>query len=229
MDRAQVVKEQHLTQWNSVCAQHVFPFASHTSIQSLDIIKQHITHNPNAEVSLPSQHSKYTSLSCDIPLLAALVWHPEMVENCLSQGAVVPKNSHQWHSDLADVWILAVKNKTREQVENMAGDFARSLQLLQNAGYCFSEYKEPNAKNDRNRRLSFLHTVAWRLDNHHHPEILFQGCVKQGIPVSEDLLTDIKYLNNKVPNLCQQVQHYVLSQAANQSTDQQTPKRLSKI
>lgn len=229
MDRAQVAKEHHLTQWNALCAQHVFPFASHASAQSLDILKQHITHDPNAEVSLPSQHSKYTSLSCDIPLVAALVWHPQLVEHCLNQGAVVPKNSQQWHADLLDVWIFGTKRKTQSEIQILAGDFVRSLLLLRDVGYYFAEYKDPNSKNDRNRRLSFLHAMLWRLDANAYPEVLFSECIKHDIPVSEDFLTDIKCLRNKVPNLCDQVEHYVLSQVAHQSANRALSKRLSKI
>lgn len=224
----EILKEQNLTKWNALCAQHVFPFAAHPS-KSLDIVKTHINHDPNAEVTLPVQHPRYISLPSNIPLVAALMWHPELVEHCLNQGAVVPQNSHQWHHDIVDVWIFGTKNKSASEVQNVAGNFSRSLQLLHNAGYYFAEYKEPNATTDRNRRLSFLHTMLWRAEETAYPEILFCECVKHTIPVSEDFLTDIKYLRKKVSNLCDQVEHYVLSQFANQAAVQNSPKRASKM
>lgn len=225
-----MLKEQSITQWNMLCSQHVFPFAPHTSAQSIDIIKQHINTDPNAEVSLPSQHSKYTSFSSDIHLVAALAWHPELVEHCLNQGAVVPKNSQQWHADLLDVWILGTKNKTQSEIQMRVGDFVHSLLVLRDAGYYFAEYKDPNSKNDRNRRLSFLHAMLWRLDANAYPEVLFSESVKHNIPVSEDFLTDINYLRKKVSNLCDQVEHYVLSNVVQESANQNnSAKRSSKL
>lgn len=230
MDPQQALKEQSITQWNMLCSQHVFPFAPHTSAQSIDIIKRHINTDPNAEVSLPSQHSKYTSFSSDIPLVAALAWHPELVANGLSQGAVVPQNSQQWHAPVLDVWILGSKHATQSEIQILAGDFVRSLVLLRNAGYCFAEYKDSNSKNDRHRRLSFLHAMLWRLDADAYPEVLFCEYLKHNLPVSDDFLTDIKYMRKKVPNLCDQVEHYVLAQVAHQSTTHNPPaKRASKI
>ena len=229
MDPAHVAKDHRITQWNALCAQHVFPFASHTSAESLDIIKQHINHDPNAEVTLPVQHPRYISIPSNIPLVAALMWHPELVEHCLNQGAVVPQNSHQWHHNLVDVWVFGTKNKSASDVQNVAGVFSRSLQLLHNAGYYFAEYKEAKSTNDRNRRLSFLHTMLWRAEETAYPEILFCECVKNDIPVSDDFLGDIKYRSDKFPNLCDQVQNYVLSEVARQSAKNTPLKRVSKM
>lgn len=227
MDPQQALKDQSITQWNTLCSQHVFPFASHISSQSSDTIKHHINTNPNAEVSLPSQHSQYRSFSCDIPLIVALVWHPELVEHCLNQGAIVSQNSHSWHADLLDMWIFGSKQKSESEIQILACGFVRSLGILRTNGYDFSEYHEPT--NPRKRRLSFLHALSWRLEATAYPEVLFQECIKNNIPVSEDFLTDIKYLRNKVPNLCNQVEHFVLSQVANQSGHPTSPKRSSKI
>ena len=215
---------------NAVCAQHLFPFAHRPTDQSMAVLKDLFTHNPNAEVSLPSQVSRFISTLSDIPAIVAACWNPQLVEHAIQSGCTIPMDSHAWHADILDVWTFGTQKRTEQEIKLLAPDFARSLQLLNNAGYDLAEYKDPNSTNDRNRRLSFLHSMLWRLDAQSYPEILFSECLNHNIPVSNDFLGDAKYRQDKLPNLYNHVQHYMLSEATQNSANQDAPsKRVSKI
>lgn len=213
----------------ALCAQHLFPFARLSTEQSVAVMKNLIAKNPNAEVALPSQISQLISASSDIPVIVASCWNPQLVEHCIQSGANIPINSQNWHADILDVWTFGAKKKSEQEIKVLAPDFVRSLQLLHTAGYCLAEYKDPNSTNDRNRRLSFLHSMLWRLEARSCPEILFSECIKHTIPVSADFLEDMKYRRDKIPNLYNSVQHYLLSEIVHQTHTESAPKRSSKL
>ena len=123
---------------NAVCAQHLFPFAHCPTDQSIAVLKDLVTRNPNAEVHLPSQVSRFISTFSDIPVIVAACWNPQLVEHAIQSGANIPMESQTWHAEILDVWTFGTKKRTEREIELLAPEFARSLQLLHNAGYYFA-------------------------------------------------------------------------------------------
>lgn len=198
-----------MSSWVSFVWSSVFPYCHHTT-KTLNDLDSRLEEQWNRCVGPPPtlvdvslwRDNKQTA---EMPLTMALSWHPTHLAKIHG-----PIPSHVHHHHFIDVWKKGLDHPQCPPIEQAADCFTQSLKIWQDAGYDFGD-----CQINGRRRLSFLHSLLWLVGDKYAADVLFRHCLEIGLPVSQDLLNDVKYVQENEPLLAQQIERYVLTQHVN--------------